>query len=90
VSDTGKSSIEKINHAEKLLRLKKPYRLIQNDLKEHFGSGMSNTTLKHLQKKQDKFVLMETRIKQLEYELNLFKKLYFELKDAIRNRRKKK
>ncbi len=86
----GKSSIEKINHAEKLLRQKKTYRFIQSKLKETFGSGMSNTTLKHIEKKQDKIVIMETRIKQLEYELNLFKKLYFELKDAIRNRKKKK
>jgi len=82
----GKSSLEKIIFAERLLRQGKPYRIIQDKLQEKFGSGMSNTTLKTLQKKQLKMSILENRIKELEHELGIFKKMYFELKTAIKNR----
>ena len=47
---------------------------------------MSNTTLKKLQKQQLKINILENRVSELEHELNLFKKMYFELKAAVQNR----
>lgn len=82
----GKSSLEKILFAERLLRQGKPYRIIQDKLQEKFGSGMSNTTLKNLQKKQLKMSILENRVRELEHELGIFKKMYLELKAAVKNR----
>ena len=45
---------------------------------------MSNTTLKRLLKNQGEIHQLQTKITQLEYELDLFKKMYFELQDATK------
>ena len=79
----GKSSKDKIEFAKILLEKGIPYREIQRRLKHKFGNGMSNTTLKNIGKIQNKVIKQEERIVQLEKELSLFKKLFFELSDAI-------
>jgi hypothetical protein len=82
----GKSSKEKIGLAEKLLRNGTSYRLIQEELIKKFGSGMSNTTLKNLQRSQSRVINLEEKIEFLEDELALFKKLYFQLRRATKKR----
>ncbi|MHA1728083.1 MAG: hypothetical protein ACTSWY_05065 [Promethearchaeota archaeon] len=83
----GKSSQEKIGLAEKLLSKGTSYRLIQKELIKKFGSGMSNTTLKNLQRSQSRVKILEEKIEFLEDELALFKKLYFQLRKAIKKQR---
>ena len=82
----GKSSKEKIALAEKLLISNTSYRLIQEELKKKFGSGLSNTTLKKLQRDQSRVKILEEKIEFLEDELALFKKLYFQLRKATKKR----
>ena len=82
----GKSSKEKIELAEKLLINKTSYRLIQEELKKKFGSGLSNTTLRNLQRDQSRVNILEEKIEFLEEELALFKKLYFQLRKATKKR----
>ena len=82
----GKSSKEKIELAEKLLINKTSYRLIQEELKKKFGSGLSNTTLRDLQRDQSRVNILEEKIEFLEEELALFNKLYFQLRKATKNR----
>jgi len=84
----GKSSKEKIDLAETLLSKGIPYRKIQEELKKKFGSGMSNNTLKTLQSSQSRVNILEERIEFLEDELALFKKLYFQLRKATKERLK--
>ncbi|MHA1672356.1 MAG: hypothetical protein ACTSYI_01890 [Promethearchaeota archaeon] len=72
--------------AEKLLINKTSYRLIQEELKKNFGSGLSNTTLRNLQRDQSRINILEERIEFLEEELALFKNLYFKLRKATKNR----
>ncbi len=80
----GKSNQEKLDLAEQLLQEGKPYRLIQEALLAKFGSGMSNTTLKRMLKEKNKIYQLEEQNKQLEHELALFKKMYFELLNATK------
>jgi len=82
----GKSSKEKIDLAEKLLSNGTSYRLIQEELKKNFGSGMSNTTLKNLQRSFKGKNLLKEKIEFLEDELALFKKLYFQIRKATKKR----
>ena len=86
----GKSSLEKVYFAEDLFKQGKSYRFIQSQLVEKFGSGMSNTTLKNLQKRTTKMAQFQIRISELEHELALFKRLYFEIKDQLLKRMQKK
>jgi len=80
----GKSSQEKFDLAEQLLQEGKPYKFIQEKLLEKFGSGMSNTTLKRLLREKNKIYQLEEKNTQLEHELALFKKMYFELLNATK------
>jgi hypothetical protein len=50
-----------------------PYKKIQDSLKEKYGSGMSNTTLKKITRTQSKLPELENKLKQTEQELALFK-----------------
>jgi predicted RNA-binding Zn-ribbon protein involved in translation (DUF1610 family) len=79
----GKSSQEKIEFALNLLSKNVPYREIQDKLKERFGGGMSNTTLKNIQKYQKSPQQLEKKILQLEQELDIFKEMYFLLAEAV-------
>ncbi|UYP45003.1 hypothetical protein NEF87_001288 [Candidatus Lokiarchaeum ossiferum] len=73
-----RSSREKIEFAKKLTEEGLSYDEIQKKLFDKFGSGMSNTTIKNLNKKKDKISELESKIKDLERELSFFKRLYFE------------
>ena len=75
----GKSGRDKVEFAQALLKKGIPYREIQEKLKEKFGSGMSNTTLKSISRIQSQTKEQDEKIKRLEQELELFKRLYFEL-----------
>jgi hypothetical protein len=77
----GKSSQEKIDYAITLLKLGKTFRNIQKQLKNKFGSSMSFSTLTKLKDISAKNTEESVKIKQLEQELALFKRLYFELLD---------
>ncbi len=55
-------------------------------LVERFGSGMSNTTLLKLQYPKPKIEDLLKRIDELEQELLLFKRLYFELVAATKGK----
>jgi hypothetical protein len=77
-----KANKEKIDYVKELLEQKTVYRDIQEKLINKFGSGMSNSTLKKMQKELDENTMLKSKIKQLEYEVNHWKSLYFELKEA--------
>ncbi|OLS14741.1 MAG: hypothetical protein RBG13Loki_1611 [Promethearchaeota archaeon CR_4] len=81
----GKSSQEKINFVYKLLKEGIPYRDIQTKLKDKFGNGISNTTLIRINARVLRDQTLEVRIQQLEEELALFKRLYFELLEKVRD-----
>jgi hypothetical protein len=58
------------------------YDQIQEQLKIKFGAGMSNTTLQKIKEEMQEVNFLKSKIQHLEEEVNLWKKLYFELKDA--------
>jgi len=75
----GRSSREKIEFAKLLIEKDLPYAEIQKKLIDKFESGMSNSTIKNLAKKKEEVGDLKTKIKDLERELSLFKRLYFDL-----------
>ena len=75
----GRSSREKIDFAKLLIEKDLPYTEIQKKLIEQYGSGMSNSTIKNLAKKKEEVGDLKMKIKDLERELSLFKRLYFDL-----------
>ena len=77
----GRSTQEKIEFAKKLVGEGLSYQDIQVKLRDRFGSGMSNSTLKQLREVNSKLEGQSDQIRQLEQELSLFKKAYFELLD---------
>ncbi|QEE16787.1 hypothetical protein DSAG12_02617 [Promethearchaeum syntrophicum] len=84
-----KSSKEKLDLTRKLLQMGLSYRDIQEKLRLQFGSGVSNTTLIKLQKKNDEVSQLRKENDQLREELALFKKLYFELLALTKKRMEK-
>ncbi len=82
----GKSSQEKIEYAQQLLRADIPYREIQEYLKLRFGSGMSNTTLQKLQDERDEINRLREELKRCKYQLDLYKRLYNELLEKIQGK----
>ncbi|MHA1746725.1 MAG: hypothetical protein ACTSWW_12050, partial [Promethearchaeota archaeon] len=81
----GKSSQEKIAFAKTLIEGGISYREIQNLLQNRFGSGMSNTTLQNLQVQLENAKKNQAQLTQCEKELALYKKLYYELVEAIKS-----
>ena len=79
----GRSSREKIEYAKKLIGDGLVYEEIQIKLKDRYGSGMSNTTLKRMRENKSKIEDHSKRIGQLESQLTVFKKFYFELKEKM-------
>jgi len=79
----GRSSHEKIEYAKKLVGDGLLYEEIQKKLKDRYGSGMSNTTLKRMRENKSKIEDHSKRIGQLESQLTVFKKFYFELKEKM-------
>ena len=84
-----KSSKEKLDLTRKLLKMGLSYRDIQEKLRLQFGSGVSNTTLIKLQKKNDEVSQLRKENDQIREELALFKKLYFELLALTKKRMEK-
>lgn len=80
----GKSSQEKIAFARTLIDSGISYREIQNLLQNRFGTGMSNTTLQNLQAEIENERKNRAELSQCEKELALYKKLYYELVEAIK------
>jgi hypothetical protein len=83
----GKSTQEKINLVYTLLKRGIPYRNIQEELKEKFGNGVSNTTFKKIHARVMHDQSLEMRIQELEKELALFKQLYFDLIEKVKDER---
>ena len=79
---------EKILFAKSLLRAGIPYRKIQIQLKIKFGSGVSNTKLKMIQKDIEKDEDLRAELERVNNELILYKKMYFELLEAMKDRMK--
>ena len=84
----GRSSHEKIEYAKKLVGDGLLYEEIQKKLKDRYGSGMSNTTLKRMRENKSKIEDHSKRIGQLESQLTVFKKFYFELKEKMEKMKK--
>ena len=79
----------KQEYASSLLNEGIKYREIQQKLQDKFGSGMSNTTLQKLQKQIKEMYILKKRVRELEEEVNLWKSMYFELKEATIKRLRK-
>lgn len=79
-----KSPQEKSEYAIALLAQGKTYREVQQLLTERFGSGMSNTTLLKLQYPKPNIENLLKQNEDIEQELTLFKRLYFELAAATK------
>lgn len=75
----GRSSQEKIDTAVELLKTGKTFREIQAVLQQKFKSSMSFSTLSKLKNIQSTNSEDSEKIRRLTQELNLFKKLYFDL-----------
>jgi hypothetical protein len=81
-----KSSYEKIAHARKLIKIQLPYREIQQELKNRFGSGMSNSTLRKIATEIDEITFLRQKVGKLEGELQFFKNLYFDLLNTLKKK----
>ena len=81
-----KSSYEKIEFARKLIKLEIPYREIQKELKQKFGSGMSNSTLQKMSSEIDEITSLRRKVEQLESEKLFFKNLYFDLLNTLKKK----
>jgi hypothetical protein len=78
--------IETQYYAKKLLQEGIPYRDIQKQLKIKFGSGFSNTTLQKLQLEVDDDEDLRSELERVRNEMFLYKKLYFELLEAMKDK----
>ena len=81
----GRSSQEKIDAAIELLKKGKTFRDVQKKLKEQFHSTMSFSTLSKLKNIQTSSSKEYEKIQRLELELDLFKNLYFDLLEKVKN-----
>ena len=82
----GRQDEEKKRLAKKLLQHGLPYRAIQSQLKIKFGSGFSNTTLQKIQIDLDNDDDLRAELIRVQNELALYKKLYFELLEAMKEK----
>ncbi|WP_371806703.1 hypothetical protein [Candidatus Lokiarchaeum ossiferum] len=84
----AKTKKEKIEYAKKLIEEELSYDEIQKKLFKKFGSGMSNSTIKRLSEQKESIADLKKRNKELENELNLFKRLYFDLLERTEKEKK--
>jgi DNA-binding transcriptional MerR regulator len=77
---------EKKEFVKKMLKADVPYKEIQELLKHKFGSGMSNTTLKKLAEEENVIERLQAELQKTKDQLVLFKKLYFDIVDKIRDK----
>lgn len=81
-----KSSKEKQELARLLLNEGISYDQIQEELKNKYGTGMSNTTLKRLTVEPERIRELEDKVKELSLELKMYKKMYYEMLDVVKER----
>ena len=81
-----KSSKEKQELARLLLNEGISYDQIQDELKNKYGSGMSNTTLKRLTVKPERIAELEDKVNELTLDLKMYKKMYYELLDVVKEK----
>ena len=81
----NKSSQIKKLRAIELIQKGTPYREIQVLLKNEFGTGMSNSTLKKLLENSTIITQLKNQITRLDGEVKVWKNLYFELKETMEN-----
>lgn len=81
-----KSSNAKKALAKELLQKAIPYVEIQSILKEHYGSGMSNSTLQSLTQDNHRIRELEHQNEQLTMELKMYKRMYYELLDVVKEK----
>ncbi len=82
----GRMDEEKKIYTKNLLRVGIPYREIQTQLKIKFGSGFSNTTIQKIQVEVDEDENLRAELERVKNELALYKKLYFELLEAMKEK----
>lgn len=74
---------KKVERTINLVKKGCTYREIQDQLKEEFNSGLSNSTIRkiayHIEEEESK----DREIARLKKELNIFKNLYFELLEKV-------
>ena len=83
---TPKSTVEKIEFARQLVKLGLPYREIQEELRNQFGTGMSNTTLQKLGSQDTEITELKKTLADTTNELELYKRLYNELIGAMKDK----
>lgn len=81
-----KSPKEKQEFARLLLQQGISYKQIQKDLKDRYGTGMSNSTLQRLIVESDRIRELEHKVKELNIEVKMYKKMYYELLDAVKEK----
>ncbi|QEE17542.1 hypothetical protein DSAG12_03379 [Promethearchaeum syntrophicum] len=81
-----KSSKEKQEYANFLLQKGISYAQIQEELKNRYGSGMSNTTLQRMILETDRIKELEDKMKDISLELKMYKKMYYELLEAVKEK----
>jgi len=81
-----KSSKEKLDYANFLLQKGIPYAQIQEELKIRYGTGMSNTTLQRMILETDRIKELEDEVKDISLELKMYKKMYYELLEAVKEK----
>ena len=72
---TPKSTFEKVEYARQLVKLGLPYREIQEELRNQFGTGMSNTTLQKLGSQDTEITELKKMLADTTNELELYKRL---------------
>ncbi|MHA1522469.1 MAG: hypothetical protein ACTSRK_20060 [Promethearchaeota archaeon] len=81
-----KSSQEKLEFARLRLQEGISYSQIQEELKNKYGTGMSNTTLQRLIVETSRIKELELQVKEMVLELKMYKKMYYELLEAVREK----
>ena len=81
-----KSSKEKHEFARLLLQEGISYAQIQEEMKIKYGTGMSNSTLQRLIVETSRIKELEDQVSEMAMELKMYKKMYYELLDAVKER----
>ncbi len=81
-----KSSKEKHEFARLLLQEGISYAQIQEEMKIKYGTGMSNSTLQRIIVETSRIKELEDQVSEMAMELKMYKKMYYELLDAVKER----
>ncbi len=83
-----RSSKEKVKYAKELIEKDLSYDEIQSQLFDRFGSGMSNSTIKKMSEKKENINDLKAQNEELKRDLQLFKRLYFDLLEKTEKKKK--